>query len=329
MGVLIIAAVIILLSLKTSGFDMEEKLTNASYIVLFVVGVLTSIHCVGMCGGIMLSQSLSSESNNKFEAMKPAVLYNLGRVLSYTLLGGIIGTLGSVFSLSITTKAALQIFAGLFMIMMGFNMAGFNIFRKFHIKLPHFACKVRNKSGSPFIVGLLNGFMPCGPLQTMQLFALGTGSALKGSLSMFMFSLGTMPLMLTFGALSGLLSKGHTKKLLKFSGVLIIVLGLIMGNRGLTLVGININPITTLASNTKSSDDFSNTNVAKATLENGVQVIKMTANNNGYTPNAFYVQKGIPVKWIINGEQLNSCNNAIIAQSIMEKEFKIKKEKIL
>lgn len=100
-----------------------------------------------------------------------------------------------------------------------------------------------------------------------------------------------------------------------------------MGNRGLTLAGININPITALASNTKSSDDFSNTNVAKATLENGVQVIKMTANNNGYTPNAFYVQKGIPVKWIINGEQLNSCNNSIIAQSIMEKEFKIKRRK--
>ncbi|WP_434284496.1 urease accessory protein UreH domain-containing protein [Clostridium botulinum] len=325
MGIFIVVAAIIMLGLKTSGFDMEEKLTNASYMILFVVGILTSIHCVGMCGGIMLSQSLSSESENKFEAMKPAVLYNLGRVISYTLLGGIIGALGSVFSLSITTKATLQIFAGLFMIMMGFNMAGFNIFRKFHIKLPHFACKFKSKSGSPFIVGLLNGFMPCGPLQTMQLFALGTGSAVKGALSMFMFSLGTVPLMLTFGALSDLLSKGHTKKLLKFSGVLIIVLGFIMGNRGLTLAGININPMKALASNTRSSANFSNANVAKATLENGVQVIKMTANNNGYTPNAFYVEKGIPVKWIINGEQLNSCNNAIIAQSIMEKEFKIKK----
>lgn len=154
MGVFIVVAAIIMLGLKTSGFDMEEKLTNASYMILFVVGILTSIHCVGMCGGIMLSQSLSSESNNKFEAMKPAVLYNLGRVVSYTLLGGIIGALGSVFLLSITTKAALQIFAGLFMIMMGFNMAGFNIFKKFHIKLPHFACKVKNKSGSPFTVGL-------------------------------------------------------------------------------------------------------------------------------------------------------------------------------
>lgn len=97
MGVFIVVAAIIMLGLKTSGFDMEEKLTNASYMILFVVGILTSIHCVGMCGGIMLSQSLSSESNNKFEAMKPAVLYNLGRVVSYTLLGGIIGALGSVF----------------------------------------------------------------------------------------------------------------------------------------------------------------------------------------------------------------------------------------
>lgn len=249
MGMLIIVAAIVLLGLKTSGFDMEEKLANASYAVLFVVGVLTSIHCVGMCGGIMLSQSLKGESKNKFEAIKPALLYNLGRVVSYTILGGIVGALGSVFSLSITVKAFMQIFAGIFMIMMGFNMAGFSAFRKFHIKLPAVACRVKNKSGSPFIVGILNGLMPCGPLQTMQLFVLGTGSALKGSLSMFVFALGTVPLMLTFGALSGLLSKGYTKKILKFSGVLIIVLGLIMGNRGFALAGININPLTALAGN--------------------------------------------------------------------------------
>jgi sulfite exporter TauE/SafE/plastocyanin domain-containing protein/copper chaperone CopZ len=320
MGILIAVAAVVLLGLKTSGFDMEAKLSNASYAVLFVVGVLTSIHCVGMCGGIMLSQSLSRESKNKFEAIEPALLYNLGRVVSYTILGGVIGALGSVFSLSITAKAAMQIFAGVFMIMMGFNMAGFSAFRKFQIKLPHAACKAKNKSSSPFIVGLLNGLMPCGPLQTMQLFALGTGSAVKGALSMFMFSIGTVPLMLTFGALSGLLSKGYTKKILKFSGVLIIVLGLIMGNRGLALAGININPMTALASTTGGG---SNGSVAKAVLQDGVQVITMTANNNGYTPNAFYVQKGIPVKWIINGEQMNSCNNAIVAQALnLEKKIK-------
>lgn len=327
MGVLIVVAAIAFLGFKTSGFDMESKLNNASYAVLFIVGILTSIHCVGMCGGIMLSQTLSKESNSKFEAIQPALLYNIGRVISYTILGGIIGTLGSVFSLSIQAKAGLEIFAGLFMIMMGFNMAGFSAFRKLQIKLPHAACKVKNKSGSPFIVGLLNGLMPCGPLQTMQLFALGTGSPVKGALAMFMFSIGTVPLMLTFGAVSGILSKGYTKKILKFSGVLIIVLGLIMGNRGLTLAGININPITALASNTGlggKSSGTNNPNIAKATIKDGVQTITMSANNNGYSPNAFYVQKGIPVKWIINGDQLNSCNQTIVIPSI-NKQQKLKK----
>lgn len=320
-GILISVAAVVLLGLNTSGFDMDEKLANASYAVLFIVGVLTSIHCVGMCGGIMLSQSLSSESKNKFEAIQPALLYNLGRVVAYTILGGIIGALGSVFSISIIGKAAMQISAGIFMIMMGFNMAGFSTFRKFQIKLPHVACKEKNKPGSPFVVGLLNGLMPCGPLQTMQLFALGTGSAVKGALAMFVFSIGTVPLMLTFGALSGLLSKGYTKKILKLSGVLIIVLGLIMGNRGLALAGLDINLTKVLANN---SEDSTNANVAKATLQDGIQVINMTADNNGYAPNVFYVQKGIPVKWVIDGKQINSCNNAIVVREL-SLEWKIKK----
>lgn len=320
MGIVMIVLAIVFLGSKTSGFNMEEKLSNASYAILFVIGILTSLHCVGMCGGIMLSQTLSIKSGSKFQSIKPSLLYNTGRVISYTILGGIVGALGSVFSLSIMAKSALQIFAGAFMIIMGLNMSGFKLFRKFNITLPFSVCKSKNKSSSSFVVGLLNGFMPCGPLQTMQLFALGTGSALKGALSMFAFSIGTVPLMLAFGVLSGLLSKGYTKKILKFSGILIITLGLIMGNRGLALAGINISPLQSL-SNTISvfagegSGNGSNSNIIKATLEDGVQVIEMTANNNGYVPNAFYVEKGIPVKWIINGESLNSCNNAIVIPS--------------
>lgn len=320
MGILIVVVAALFFSLKNSGFDMEAKLADASYAVIFLVGILTSIHCVGMCGGIMFSQTLSKESKNKFEAVKPAVLYNLGRVVSYTIIGGIIGAVGSVFSLSITAKAAVQIFAGIFMIMMGFNIAGFSLFRKFNIKLPPIACRIKNKSGSPFIIGILNGIMPCGPLQTMQLFALGAGSAVKGALSMFMFSIGTVPLMLIFGSLSGLLGKNSSKRILRLSGVLIIVLGLIMGNRGFALAGININPVTSL---TGSSKEISNGNVAKAILKDGVQIINMTADNNGYTPNAFYVQKGIPVRWVIDGKEINSCNNVIVAQSLnIEKKLK-------
>lgn len=316
-GILIIAAAVAMLGFNTRGFNMEATLTNASYGVLFLAGVLTSIHCVGMCGGIMLTQSISSESKNKFEALKPTLLYNAGRVISYTILGAVIGAAGSAFSLSIKSKAAVQIIAGAFMIMMGFNMAGFGIFRKFQLHMPKSFCKIKGKYSSPFVVGLLNGLMPCGPLQTMQIFALGTSSPVKGALAMFAFSLGTVPLMLAFGGLSGLLSKGYTKRLLKMSGVLVIVLGLIMGNRGFAIIGIT--PANVFAFDKEeisASGENTNPNVAKAVIEDGVQVIRMTVNNQGFVPNAFYVQKGIPVKWIIDGKEINTCNNAIIVPSM-------------
>lgn len=328
-GFFIIAAAILLLGNSTSGFDMSAKLNNASYMVLFVIGVLTSIHCVGMCGGIMLTQSLSKnsilkEDKNKLKTLMPSILYNAGRITSYTIIGGIVGALGSVLSLSLNVKAGLQIFAGIFMVIMGLNMAGFSAFRKFNIKLPWSSCNVRNKPKAPFLVGMLNGLMPCGPLQTMQLYALGTGSALSGALSMFVFSLGTVPLMLVFGAISGILSKGYTKQLLKFSGFLVIILGIIMGNRGLALAGVGIPNMSTLTQSLSGSEaSASQSNITKATIENGVQVIRMTADNNGYTPNAIYVQKDIPVKWIITGSQLNSCNNAVVVPSLnLEKKLK-------
>ncbi|MEW8986280.1 MAG: sulfite exporter TauE/SafE family protein, partial [Bacillus sp. (in: firmicutes)] len=313
-GILVVVAAIALLGMNTSGFDMDAKLTNASYAVLFMVGVLTSIHCVGMCGGIMLSQSLNKATKtSKFEAMKPAIFYNMGRVVSYTILGGIIGAIGSVFSLSLSAQAGLQIFAGVFMIMMGFNMAGFSWFRKFQIKLPAAVCKMQARPKAPFMVGFFNGLMPCGPLQTMQIFALGTGSAMAGALSMFMFSLGTVPLMLAFGAVTGLLSKGYTKQLLKFGGILIIVLGIIMGNRGLALAGMNMNPMSLVEKiGGFGTENVASANAVKATIKDGVQYVNMTASYSGYNPNTIYVQKDLPVKWVVDGKELSGCNNAIV-----------------
>lgn len=321
-GILIVAAAIIFLGSSTAGFDMNAKLNGASYIALFIIGMLTSIHCVGMCGGIMLSQSISKKDVNKLQATRPAILYNAGRVIAYTLIGGLVGSLGSVLSLSLTVKSAMQIFAGLFMIILGLNMAGFRIFRKLNIRLPWSACYVKRKFKTPFLVGLLNGLMPCGPLQTMQLYALGTGSATKGALSMFLFALGTVPLMLTFGVLSGLLSKGYTKKILKMSGFLVIILGIIMGNRGLALAGVGIPQFMNVWENS-ISDSATTSDKGKALLKDGIQEITMTADGSGFTPNQFYVKKNVPLRWIIKGDSINPCNNAI-AIPVLNQEHTIK-----
>jgi sulfite exporter TauE/SafE/plastocyanin domain-containing protein/copper chaperone CopZ len=320
-GIFIVAAAIILLGSSTGGFDMNERLNGASYFVLFVVGMLTSIHCVGMCGGIMLSQSISKDNTSKFEAIRPAILYNAGRIVAYTVIGGIVGALGSVLALSLAVKAAMQIFAGIFMIIMGLNRAGFGMFR-INIRLPWSACSVKKKPKTPFLVGLLNGLMPCGPLQTMQLYALGTGSAAKGALSMLLFSLGTVPLMLTFGALSGLLSKGYTKKILKMSGFLVIILGFIMGSRGLALAGVGVPNIIQLGRN-QISNSSSKADVSKAVLKDGVQELTMTVDGSGFTPNILYVNKNVPVKWIVKGDAINPCNNAIAIPSL-NKQYTVK-----
>ena len=115
----LIAATIIFIGSSNTGIDMTEKLKNASYFVIFIVGILTSIHCAGMCGGIMLSQSIGESSTSKFAFLKPSLMYNFGRILSYTIIGGIVGSIGSVISISSGAKASIQIFAGIFMILLG------------------------------------------------------------------------------------------------------------------------------------------------------------------------------------------------------------------
>ena len=324
LGISLIFLAILLLGQNVSEFDMSSKLKGeVTYFVLFIIGIFTSFHCIGMCGGIMLSQSLSNSTNHKAQSFLPSLHYNMGRVLGYTVLGGVVGALGSVLSLSIGFMAGISIFAGIFMILMGLNMAGLNLFRNY-LRIPLPAFSIMPKAKTPFAVGILNGLMPCGPLQTMQLYALGTGSVLLGASSMLVFSLGTVPLMLSFGSISGFFSKNSTKRILKLSGVLIIVLGMIMTNRGLAIAGFNL-PLFNLPAQSRSGTSMA----AKAQLENGIQTLRMSASNQGYAPNVLYVQKGVPLKWIIIGEQINSCNNEVIVPSLQIKKKLVPGENVI
>lgn len=310
LGLALVVGLLVLIGSRFGNVDLESMLNGkVTYAVLFLIGVMTSLHCTGMCGGLMLSQSISRQTGGGRLGSALAVLsYHGGRVISYTLLGGVVGALGTAVSFSPQLKAGIMIFAGLFMILMGLNIGGFKAFRKYSIRLPWAVNTGSDRKRAPLVVGLLNGLMPCGPLQTMQLYALGTGSALAGAASMLAFSLGTIPLMLGFGVLASYLNKGYTYKILRFSGVLVIVLGLVMANRGLALAGINL-PVPPMLA---AAGSGGNTEAAKAEIKEGIQTVRMSANSRGYVPGVLVVQKGIPVRWIIDGEQLNSCNNAIV-----------------
>ena len=271
---------------------------DAGYGILFLFGVLTSFHCVGMCGGLVMSQS--------FEGIKDSAAYNAGRVISYTAVGGVVGSLGYAVGFTGVLKGLVPIVGGLFVIIMGMSLLGiFPFLRRFSLPIPgFFAGKLlrKNKYG-PLSIGLLSGLMPCGPLQIVQLYALGTRSTVFGALSMLVFALGTVPLLFVFGTLNTVINKKHTLVVLRTSAVLVIILGTIMFGRGLALFGVS--PDLQALSITEG-------NKSTARVEEGIQTVATELRTSGYTP--IVVQKDIPVKWIIKvkGEDLNKCNNTIV-----------------
>ena len=253
----------------------------------------------------------------------PSLLYNSGRIIAYTAVGAIVGGIGSLVSLPGVWKGIVPVFGGLFMIIMGINLLGiFPALRRLNISMPYFAArKIRKENTySPFFIGLLTGLMPCGPLQIVQLYALGTGSALQGALSMFIFSLGTVPTLFLLGAANSFISRKYTKKLLKVSAILVIILGFIMLGRGIALSGINM-PGTAMkgidATGNNAAASNSSTmapvagDVAIAQLDGAVQVVTTSITEDSYPP--IMVQIGVPVKWTIKAteETFNNCNKAI------------------
>ena len=268
---------------------------------LFVTGLLTSVHCIAMCGGINLTQSVAAASCRK-SILRANVLYQCGRVLSYTLVGAAAGGIGSVLTLNGTMKGAVAVLAGLAMLVMALNMLGvFRLLKRFRLQLPsglYTALSGRVGGSSSFLIGILNGFMPCGPLQAMQIYALSTGSAVLGALSMLSFSLGTVPLMLGFGLISGRLNRKYRRVMLTVSAMLIFVMGLNMVGNGLALSGISL---------PKKSDGAAVT----AMLEDGRQTLRTEIDYGSYP--SVRVRAGIPVDWtlVVPEGKLNGCNGEL------------------
>lgn len=295
--------------------------------MLFIIGLMTSVHCVAMCGGVNLSQCVQNEKtgngkNDALSTLRPSLLYNLGRVISYTAVGFVVGGLGSLITFSNTMQGTIKLIAGIFMIIMGLNMLGiFPWLRRFQPRIPFlFSHSIENKKvgKGPLLVGLLNGLMPCGPLQAMQIYALSTGSPFAGALSMFLFSLGTVPLMFGLGALSSYLGKRFTNKILTVGAVLVVVLGMSMFSQGWSLSGWGFPQIFSGSLSSKADTDKNNVKV-----ENGVQIVNSTLASGSYP--SITVEKGMPVKWIINAPEgsINGCNNRIfIPEYNIEYQFK-------
>jgi len=226
--------------------------------ILTIIGIafLGSFgHCIGMCGGIVVAYSSIkiSPQSSKVSQSVAHLLYSLGRVLTYSVLGAIFGSLGGVVTFSNNSNGALLIFTGTVMILAGLSLMG-KI--KFLTLIEHsfssssvyklaFKRVLNSKSNlSFFILGMLNGLLPCGFVYFFAITAASTANPFYGALVMAIFGLSTIPAMFGLGFLTSLASATSFRNMMmSLSSVAVILYGTYTIYHGYTYIS---NPQKTL-----------------------------------------------------------------------------------
>ena len=235
------------------GFVVLQKLGlvnlissgNVTYGTAFVIGVIASLSsCAAVVGGLVLSMSATFAKEG--DTIKPNVMFHAGRLISFFVLGGVIGAIGSAFQLSALWSFVLSAVVGLVMLLMGLNLLDvFSFTKKIQPAMPKFvshqvlAVSKMNHIVTPLLVGIATFFLPCGFTQSMQIYALSTGSFWSGALTMLAFALGTFPI-LAFISFSSL-NIGTGRKagvFFKTAGIIVIVFALFNLISGLVVIGL-------------------------------------------------------------------------------------------
>ncbi len=206
------------------------------YLVAISTAFLGSGHCIGMCGPIVSALSLSQKESRSGIGFQ--LLYNIGRITTYFLIGLLAGWLGTILNKDDSFRQISRILllsSDLFVILIGFATA--DIFRSSRLfkldwksPLQFMAHAVGTFRAFPnFVValplGLIMGFLPCGFLYAMVLISSNSGSALKGGLTMLLFGLGTVPALFLFGSAAHVFTQKARGWMLRIAGILVIITG--------------------------------------------------------------------------------------------------------
>ncbi len=210
-------------------------MNSIDIVSIVTVAFLGSIgHCIGMCGGIIVAYS-STKIDEKWGKSAQALahlIYSLGRITTYMLLGAIFGAIGGVASFNNLANGTLTIVAGIFMILAGLSLIGK---LSFLTKLEHsfsgsrwyqqaFRQILRSKSlYSFYILGLLNGLLPCGLVYFFAVTAASTGSPFWGAFVMMIFGLSTVPALFSLGMFTGIFSKSSMRKTMMSLAAIVVV----------------------------------------------------------------------------------------------------------
>jgi sulfite exporter TauE/SafE len=317
---LIIVAILLVLGqldLLPRQFGVSETM---SYGLLFVIGLVASVSsCIAVTGGLLVAVAAKyTEANaalTPVQRMRPHVYFNAGRILSYTLLGGAIGALGSALTLSPEINGVLTLVASAVMILLGLQMLRLlPTLTRFLPTMPksfsHFIHDLaeRDANGGAFLLGAATFFLPCGFTQALQVYVLSKGSFAIGALTMLAFSLGTLPALLSLSAMSSFASGSLQRHFLRFAGAAVIVLGIANIQYGLVLTGSAMNAASV-------TPDKPPVEMAPPTMTatQGKQIVVMRIDGFSYIPNRFTVKQGVPVEWRIDASEAAACGRFLLA----------------
>lgn len=329
-------------------------------LIIFLTGLTTGgLSCLAMQGGLLASvianqkdeeleeliddkdklkskkknQYLQKLNNSKFSLKSfdqmdylPVVMFLLAKIISHTVLGFLLGALGSVITLSLGLRLTVQILTAIFMFATAMNLLDVHpIFRYVVFQPPKFITRlVRNTSKSkalftPAILGLMTIFVPCGVTQAMEVLAINSGNPVYGALILFSFVLGTSPLFLLLGVATAKLSEGWNQKFTKFAAITLVLMAIYSINGVLLVIDspVTVNKIIRPITYFFSDERFESAS-ASMIDRSGVQQIKIDILSNGYNPKYVKVKKGVPVQLTLQSNGVYSC-----ALSFVFKEFGI------
>jgi uncharacterized protein len=266
LGIGLMTIAVVLLAFQSQSFVVGTDTSSVGQIALaFITGLTTGgLSCLAVQGGLLASslahqieqdyleqpaQPMEHGKKNQTQQLRqntalPILLFLASKLAAYTLLGALLGWLGSYLTLSPTTRAMLLIAIGIFMIGNALRMFNVHpIFRYFSIEPPKFITRYIRRTAkgtdtaTPLFLGALTVFIPCGVTQAMMATALGTGSIVLGAALMFAFTLGTSPVFFIIAYLTTELGARLEKFFMRFVAVVLLILGFVTLDGGLNLIG--------------------------------------------------------------------------------------------
>jgi sulfite exporter TauE/SafE/copper chaperone CopZ len=301
-----------------------------SYGLALLIGVVASVSsCIAVTGGLLVAIAAKyNDATTRLSAaqkFRPHIFFNVGRVVSYTLLGGAIGAVGSTFTMSAEASGILMILASFIMIVLGLQMLNlFPWLKRLQPRMPKFiAHKIhelteKEVKGGAFILGASTFFLPCGFTQALQLYVLAKGSFTIGALTMLAFALGTLPALLSLSMVSSFATGLFQRYFLKLAGAAVVLLGIFNIESGLTLAGAGAGTSAAVLGDTRQA---SQPDLQPVPIVDGKQIVDMKIVGYSYQPSRFAVVQGVPVEWRIDARVASGCGHIIIVPRIGVRKF--------